>query len=251
MGLSAAELGELALFVARFAGPTAALGTIFIPFNRSLRQEDTVSGWPPLHFLWHSDEHEITFSYLRPDLQQVTKTAQLGQDGLFRNVDGKVIGRALPDGGVVIDRLAILPKESRGENEPSFCPKPTKDKDHGNLNGLAYEDYMKSLVNPGNPTPSKFGIEMRNPNTGDQVTFDDCQRRSGILFQYKGPTYSTLLSTGLVKQVRKKLINQAMRQTAASEGRHIVWIFEEHDAEKFVESVFNKISELKGKIQFD
>jgi hypothetical protein len=251
LNLTATQVGELALLVARFAGPTVALGTIFIPFNKSLRQEGTIAGWPPIHFQRRADQRAIVFSYLGPNLRTVLKTAELDRDGLFRDADKNVIGRALPDGGVVIDRSAILPKEARDENEPTLCPKPVPDKGHGNLNGLRYENFMKALINPGNPTPSKFAIGMRNPETGKDVMLDDCQRRSGILFEYKGPTYKWLLSTGFRYSVLGGLAYQAERQLKASQGRPVVWIFEEKSAKEFVENAFDSVPELSGRIQFD
>lgn len=110
---------------------------------------------------------------------------------------------------------------------------------------------MKPLINPGNPTPSKFGIGMLNPESGKIVMFDDCQRRSGILFDYKGPTYTALLATSLQPIILGKLIRQATNQVNARDGRHIVWVFEEEDTKDFVKSIFDNIPTLKGKIQFD
>lgn len=251
MNLTVAQLGELALFIARFGGPIAALGTVFIPINKSLRQKGTVPGWPPLHYIWHSDQRALVFSYLGPNLRPVTTTAELGEDGLFRDMDGKIIGRAVPGAGVIIDRSALLPQEARGENEPTLCPKPVPDKDHGNLNGLLYESYMKALINPENPTPSKFGIGLLNPATGKQVMLDDCQRRSDILFDYKGPNYTKLLNSGIRFFILIKLISQATRQINASGGRHIVWIFEEEDTMDDMQGVFDKLPWIKGQIQLD
>lgn len=110
---------------------------------------------------------------------------------------------------------------------------------------------MKALVNPGNPTPSKYGIGMINPLTGRPVMLDDCQRRSGTLFDFKGHTYAWLLSTSFAPSVLGKLAEQADRQIKASEGRPIAWIFEEKDAMDSVKEAFKELPELRERIQFD
>jgi hypothetical protein len=243
-GLTGAQLGELALFALRFAGPVAALGTVFIPLNKSLSKEGVISGWPPIRYRWHSDEREIVFSYLGSNGGLATTTAELGEDGYFRNVDRKIIGRVLPGDALIIDRSALFPKEARGEDEPTLCPRPVPDVPHGKR-GLAYENYMKAQINPGNPTPSGFGVRLTNALTGATAMFDDCQRRSGILFDYKDVTYAKLLTSSFSDSPMGKLITEARRQVTAASGGHIVWIFAEEAAREEVEKVFRKDSELR------
>ena len=249
LGLTSEQLMALALFAARFGGPAAALGMLFIPGNKSLRQEDVIPGWPPVQYLWHSDERSLILSYLGPNWRRVTTVAELGKDGLFRDVDGKVIGRALPDGGIAIDRSALFPQQARNENEPSLCPMPTPDKPH--KFGVLFENYMKALVNPGNPTPPLYGVKMFNPLTGKEVNFDDCQRRSGILFDYKGPRYAYLLGQKFGKDIMDEFVDRAENQIDAAGPRHIVWVFAEKDAMDQVEEKFNENSKLRGWIQFE
>jgi hypothetical protein len=249
LGLTGEQIGALALFTLRFAGPTAALGTIFIPFNKSLRQEGVIAGWPPIQYLWHSDERTLVFSYLGPNWRQITTTAELGKDGIFRDVDGKEIGRVLPGRGVVIDRSALLPQEARGEDEPTLCPRPVPDVPRGDR-GVPFENYMKLLVNPGNPTPSGFGVRMTDPATGATAMFDDCQRRSRIFFDYKGVTYAKLLGSSFSKSPMGKLVGEAERQVAAAPREHIVWVFAEKAAMDAVEEKFNGNDKLRNHIQF-
>ncbi|HEX4180317.1 MAG TPA: hypothetical protein VHY32_05965 [Caulobacteraceae bacterium] len=117
--------------------------------------------------------------------------------------------------------------------------------------GVEPDAILKALINPGNPTPDGFGIGMPSPVKAGNVMFDDCQRRSGILFEYKGPTYAELLQSSIQGFVLKKLISQAERQVSSSDGRHIIWIFEEEDAKDYVRNAFSEIPSLKDKIQFD
>jgi hypothetical protein len=244
-----AQLLELALYAARFGGPTAAFSTLFIPFNKSLREQGTFPGQLPIDFLWHSDQRSLTLSYLARDGRRVTTVAELGEDGIFYNVDRQPIGRVLPDGSIMIDRDALLPKELRDQNEPNLCKKPEPDKKHRNLNGLLFENFMKALVNPGNPTPSGFGIRLFSPARGNYVYFDDCQRRSGVLFDYKSVTYARLFSLSFWESPMDQLIGQAKDQLDAARGGHIVWVFAEEAARDKVEETFNKVPELRGRIQ--
>ena len=71
LGLTGEQLFALGMFALRFGGPMAALGTVFIPLNRSLRKEGTVGGWPPIHYLWHEDQRVLAFTYLGPGLKPV------------------------------------------------------------------------------------------------------------------------------------------------------------------------------------
>lgn len=244
LGLTGEQLTALGLFAARFIAPAAALGMLFIPGNKSLRQEGVIPGWPPVQYLWHSDERSLILSYLGPDWRQVTTVAELGEDGLFRNVDRKIIGRALPDGGIAIDRAALFPQQARGEGERNLCPLPTPDVPHGDR-GIEFENHMKPLVNPGNPTPSGFGVRVTNPLTGATAMFDDCQRRSGVLFDYKGVTYAKLLSSKY-KPLRDgpmdDLIGRATKQMAAAAiNEPIVWVFAEPRAAEIVEDEFRRL----------
>ena len=248
-GLTAAQLIQLGLYAARFGGPAAALSTLFIPTNKSLRQEGTIPGWPPIQYLWHSDQRSLVLSYLGPNWRRVTKTAELGKNGYFRDVDGKVIGRVLPNGYLAIDRSAIFPEEARGKDEPNLCKAPEPDKDHKNVNGLLFENYMKPLINPGNPTPSGFGVKLFNPASGEFVYFDDCQRRSGVLFEYKGVKYVDLLGSSFKDSPMRKLVNQATNQVNAAGKDPIIWVFAEEAAREAVEEEFKLHANLRGRIQ--
>jgi hypothetical protein len=62
---------------------------------------------------------------------------------------------------------------------------PAKDK-RTNEKGKAYEVYIKGIVNPGNPTPPELAYELPNPKKmDDMVSYDDCQRTTGMLVEIK------------------------------------------------------------------
>jgi hypothetical protein len=69
------------------------------------------------------------------------------------------------------------------EDEPSLCPAPGPDK-LSSVRGRKYEDYVKSVVNPGNPTPSGFGYQLPNPEKfGKLVFYDDCEQATGTMIE--------------------------------------------------------------------
>jgi hypothetical protein len=253
LGLTSEQLIQLGLFALRFGGPAAALGTLFIPTNKSLRNDGVIAGWPPIRFLWHSDQRSLTLSYLGDDGRPKTTVALLDKDGVFRDVDHKPIGRRLPSGSILIDRTALFPKQSRGKEEPTLCPKPSPDVPHGDR-GVAFEDFMKRVINPGNPTPTGFGVRLTHSATNATAMFDDCQRRTGVFFDYKGPTYAKLLTMPYKSPsdgTLKDLITRARNQIAAAEGEPIVWVFAEKAAADFVKKQFSNDRDIGDRIQIE
>ena len=95
---------------------------------------------------------------------------------VFRDEDGRVIGRVIGDNNVAVDLFAVLPDLVKKRDEPRLCPEPARDvpgSDRGlrykdNL-GRQYEDFLKSLINPEAPTPSGYAYFLPNPEPGTQV----------------------------------------------------------------------------------
>jgi len=79
----------------------------------------------------------------------------------FRDEQGRVIGRVLPDGGILIESAVASPELVK-DDEPRLCPIPGPDKP--NIRGREYEDYVKLFVNPSpNTTVSGIGFQLPNP----------------------------------------------------------------------------------------
>jgi NADPH-dependent ferric siderophore reductase len=92
---------------------------------------------------------------------------------------------------------------------------------------------------PDGPTPSGFVYYLPNPTqNGALVSFDDCEKVTGILFDFKGLSYARL-TNDLSERMAYEFIEQATRQLAASGGRPVVWIFAEEEAALFVRKLFN------------
>jgi hypothetical protein len=218
----AAELGAYALRVLSAAGSAAAVfGLLFIPSPNNIRVEGEVPGIPGLTYSWNRDETELHLTYDGPDGARQTFTAQLQED-VFRDQHGQVVGRVLPGGNIAVDPAAVF-QEAVNDNNPKLCPDPGPDKP-GEL-GRDYADYVKNIVNPGNPTPRYWGYQLPNPyNFGRLVNYDDCQHSTGTMVEAKGPGYVEPLKYGFVQ---REWLEESGRQVDASAGRPIRWYFAE------------------------
>lgn len=238
--LSAEAAKQLGRFALGFLPPpvraaVAAFGIVFIPSSNKIRIEGEVTGLPGLKYSWNRDETQIHFTYDGGDGQSRTFSVQL-EDDVFRDGKGNVVGRVLPDGTIAVDTAAISP-DLADEDEPKLCPAPSKDKDSSER-GRDYEDYVKREVNPENPTPRGMGYQLNKPD-GDPVVFDDCQQKTGIMVEAKGPGYAGLLSFKKGKDnVTDEWLDQSGRQIAAAGGRPIRWYFAEPEAAAYARELF-------------
>jgi hypothetical protein len=147
-----------------------------------------------------------------------------------------VVGRALPNGTVVIDTSAISP-DLADDDEPKLCPAPGKDRG-GSVRGRDYEDYVKRVVNPENPTPRGMGYQLANPDTGRLVYYDDCEHSTGVMIEAKDG-YAAILSFQQGEDsIRKEWLDESARQIAAANGRPIRWYFAEPEAAEFAKQLF-------------
>ena len=136
-----------------------AFGLLFIPSPNEIRVEGDVSGMPGLHYAWDRDESLLHLTYNDADGRQRTFTAAL-DDEVFRDSTERIVGRILPNGGVAIDTAAVSANLAQ-EDEPKLCPAPGPDKAGGSERGRDYEDYVKTFINPENPTPRGWGFSFR------------------------------------------------------------------------------------------
>lgn len=246
--LTAVQAAELAIFAARFGGWGAVFGLLFIPSSNRLRVEGEVPGLPGLRYAWNRDERLLHFTYDSPDGRQRTLTAQL-EDDLFRDPRGRVVGRVLPGGTVAFDRASIS-SDLVDEDEPKLCPDPGPDKFSGKK-GRKYEDYVKSVVNPGNPTPSGLGFQLPNPEKfGKLVYYDDCEQATGTMIEAKGPEYASLLTFEKGKDsVTRQFLKQSGRQVEARGWRQLRWYFAEPETAAFARKLFETADEGREMIE--
>lgn len=248
--LSAAQAAELAAYAWRVLSPVGAaaavFGLLFIPSPNAIRVEGEVQGTPGLRYSWNRDESLLHLTYDDPDGNQRTFSAYLDDD-LFRDEHGRVIGRVLPDGGVLIQSAVVSPDLTK-DDEPRLCPLPGADKK--NKLGREYESYVKGFVNPPpNTTPTGIGFQLPNlQEAGALVYYDDCRRTTGMMADAKGPRYDVLLT---YDQPMQSLVMEwwaeAGRQIAASDGRPVRWYFADLDAALFARKLFDFDDEDGGR----
>ncbi len=195
---------------------------------------------PGFRYDWNHDEAVLGITYNGPNGQRRIN-AMLGADGTFR--DGqRVVARMLPDYTLVIDPAEVS-SDLADKEGPDLCPMTSKDKPGrpgaGGEKDKDYEDQIKRLVNPDNPTPRGYGYKFFNPVTGEWVFIDDCQHQTGARVEMKGD-YDDLLSFDAAKTTQtNKWLDQSLRQVQASEGFPVIWIFAQRGSSDFARKLFD------------
>ncbi len=240
----------------RILGPAgaavAAFGLLFVPSPNNVRVEGAVPEIPGLRYSWNRDETVLHLTYDRAG--GAPRTFALRIDGdLIRDDDGKVVGQVIGGNRIAIDTIAVLPDVVK-QDQPRLCPAPAPDRpgsDRGKLyeedRARQYEDFVKLLINPppNGPTPSGFVYYLLNPKSGKSVSYDDCEKKSSILFEIKGEVYAKL-TKGLPNVMLDDFKDQATRRVAASGGRPVVWIFAEKEAALIARKLFDETKGLEG-----
>ncbi|MDR3507197.1 MAG: hypothetical protein P4L64_04785 [Caulobacteraceae bacterium] len=229
-GVSSLAVEQLGRIAARFPAITVFLGVLFIPGNKTSSEEEyPVPGHPGLRVGRLVGETGWRIIYDDPEGHE--RSILQGPDGALRDPQGHVVGRALPDGHVAIDLAAVAPNQV-DSRAPRYCPAPVNDYLGGGPGSIprAYEDQVKRIVNPEEPTPSGMAVALSNPaRLGAIVKFDDCQHRTGMMVEAKGPTFTDVLriakKQGFIDSVDAKLVNQATRQVQAAGPRAVRWYF--------------------------
>jgi hypothetical protein len=226
-----------------------ALGLILVPRTTNPIVKGEVAELPGLRYAWNRQEAVLRIAYAGPHGNRDID-AMLGADGEFR--DGQnVVARLLPDQTLVIDPGAVS-SDLADKDGPNLCPKPEKDKP-GRTGAKgdwdkAYEDQIKALINPDNPTPRGYGYAFYNPNSGKFVLIDDCQHSTGDVFEIKRD-YSDLLDEEWGKEsLTYKWLDQSKRQVDATQGRLLFWIFSQRDAADFARKLFIDTKDDRVKI---
>jgi hypothetical protein len=247
--LDAVQIAELGAYASRVLTPADAaalvFGILFVPSPNNIRVEGEVADIPGLRYSWNSDELTLHLTYDQAG-EQRTFAAYLDGDE-FRDEDGRVIGHVIGGNKVAIDLFAVLPDLVKKSDEPRLCPAPALDVP-GSDRGLQYEedrarqyeDFLKNLINPDAPTPSGYVYYLPKPKDGEPVSYDDCQKKTTILFEYKGD-YGNLLT--FPSYAVEDFLDQSARQIAASGGRPVVWIFTDKEDALRTQKLFEETKE--------
>jgi hypothetical protein len=219
------------------AGAVAVAGVLVVPWQKSVRVEGEIRGLPGGRYWWNRDEARLHITYEAADGQQRTFIAQR-EEQEFLDPQGRVVGRILPNDTVLID-ADVLPGRPANDNEPKLCPLPEPDR-RTNDKGLAYEAFMRPLVNPGMPTPLGWGYYLVNPSTDKRIEFDDCQQNTGIMIDYKDRYWMMLSDPGLQGFFIEYFQDRALSQVLAAGGRPVRWYFSEKQTADFVRDLFSR-----------
>ena len=249
---SASVTASLAAIASRLSGPTAFLGTLFIPTNRSLISNGAVPGNAAISFQFDRGEGVLTLS--RSDDGSVFFSGRYGNDGVFRDSNGKAFGRVI-DGALVLDPDTLpgyaaesnasvqsrpdarTQLEAGTDSRPKLCPDPGFDRPGSgySLKALLYQVYVTGLQ-PG------LAVTLHDPLTGDAVVFDGCRETDGKMLEAKGLRYKQFIDKNgdwrpWFKGLAKILI-QVQRQSRAAGGRGVEWHVAEPEAAKaFAETI--------------
>jgi len=241
-----AGLGEGTVATSAIAatGAVAVFGVLFIPSRGPQGIWVKVGGPGDISYYHNPDEIGYRFRYTTPDGVQHTLASAPDPDGNFKGPDGKVIARLLKTAtrtGLLVSTAALL---SRDTGEPQLCRAPERDRNQTDR-GRPFEDLMKLMVNPSKPTPSGFSYFLPGPSKDGLVSFDDCQRDTGALFEYKGPNYEKHLNKSKYpwQGMDDKLMRQIYLQVEAKGSRPLTWIFAEQAVADHYRDVFNKLYE--------
>lgn len=104
-------------------------------------------------------------------------------------------------------------------------------------------------MNPLQPTPRGWGVNLPDPSTGERVFFDDCRRSDGALIEVKGP--------GLAEKLRKRFFDEAEifptewkeraeKQVRVAGSHDLEWYFAEPEAADAARQTFESVEELKN-----
>jgi hypothetical protein len=257
LGDLSAEAGEqLGSFALRLlsasliegAAAAAAFGLLFIPSPNEISVEGAVADLPGARYAWNRDESTLHLTYDNPDGGRSTFSAQL-EDDVFRDEQDQIIGRALPDGTIAIDTAAVSADLAQ-DDQPKLCPAPGPDRPGGSERGRDYEDYVKSVVNPDNPTPRGWGYQLPNPEQNNApVYYDDCQQSTGMMVEAKGEYAGVLAFQPGNDSIAADWLDQSAAQIAAAGGRAIRWYFAEPDTEAFAKKLFESAGGGRDRIE--
>jgi hypothetical protein len=240
---------EIVEGASRAAGPLAFLYALLYSTPAGGKNHDApVPGRPDLLYSWNDDQTIV--SIRRASDGKRVGDATIGSDGTIRINPGL---RRLLNEHAHVDPDTLPPEDPRSSyrsEEPQQCPEPPRpDKPQGSVASKAYVAYVKTLVNQP-PTPLGLGYQLPNPWDNDKLVFyDDCQRKTGTMIEYKGRGYAKRLldpsAEKFQKNVAAQWLGQATRQIEASGGRPVDWYFAEMPALEFAGSLFSVHDYLK------
>jgi Restriction endonuclease fold toxin 5 len=250
-------LPEVAPFMGRVAAALAAtasapalvFGAILVPLssiNRSNVSEGTLPDAPDIAYRY--DEGVLTLSYRDSEGHSVNLFQGLsGTDGLYRDEDGRVIGRNLGDGkGFILDpdSLPLLASKVKAkdrinpdavaaalhsisqavaQSEPKLCPDPSADP--GGISSLRAGMYQWQVCG----IPPGFGVAFNG------ARYDGCDPPTGTLLECKGQGFASIMNGSPSDawpwpdwfsrpgKGMRRITDQMRQQSEAAGNRLVIW----------------------------
>ena len=237
--LAAEAVTWLARFAARLSLPTAVFGAALVPSpNPGLAEKGVVPGRPDLRYHLDHDTGLLRLSAADDPDPTHTLVAQLGADGLYREVDtGLPVARAL--GGAVtlidFDGAPVEKDEPNGDRKaiissegPKLCPAPSEDRAGGRMQfDVTYQQFVRDFVNPQRQPqlPEHLAFALPGSTATGWVHYDDCREADGAMIEAKGNYAGMLLKPYGPEALTKDWHDQASRQVKAAGNRRVEWYF--------------------------
>jgi hypothetical protein len=241
-----AALRALGLVASRLAAPTAFLGTLLIPTNRSLITEGTVSGREDLKYEYDEDARIVTLYRDEDGHRTFLLEAKPDFDGIIRDATGRAIGRKIGSSAVVLDPDMLPGAERRLDKGPEVCPDPVRDRPGGMSERASTYQQQISGLEPG--LAVRLPSRSNDPNRDPYVYFDGCidgvgGDRATMLDAKGGDGFLDMLvnrRSFFENVIMKELVKQANRQVTAANGRPIEWHFADKEVADFVREKFKE-----------
>jgi len=242
----------------RLPAAVAFFGVLLAPTALFLGREDTrIPGHPNLRI----HRNPGSFDWFLSDVDAGTSISLTRErDGSLRDPSGRLVAHLLPNENIVFDLDAIAPRPA-GSNEddrPRLCPSPSPDKRGQGRDSIsrAYENQMKALINPGNPTPDGMAIALSAPTRGgDPVLIDDCQHSTGDYYEYKGPTYEEFRQRSIQGNFSDspdaKLLKQALDQIGAVGSHRLHWLVADQEFADHLRELFRRKNMGRERIEIE
>ena len=242
-----AIVGARSKSASRVAPPVAFLSALFDSSDLGgPRVEGAIRDFPDLGYSRQQDETALHIVSLADG--HTILTIYPGGGGTFVDPESGVVAHMEGDELVIGPPATAVPQAKERTDEPELCPEPPGPDLPGmigprGVRSKAYEDYMKALVNPENPTPHGYGYQLPNPEQGQKlVYYDDCHHPTGTMIDYKSTGFAKAILGDvepMMKSYAAKWTRQANNQIDASGGRNVVWFFAELPALKYARKVFD------------
>jgi hypothetical protein len=187
----------------------AFLGVLFIPTNSSLTSDGTLPDRPDIAYHYDLDTGTPTLTRDGTPFY----AGHIGPDGVFRDEDGRALGRAL-NSGIILDPDALPGYASRADadaqsrglaqplaqadtdhSEPKLCPDPERDRPSRASSGQSagelgeFDDRAAAYQFQVTGLQPGLAVKSTNPVTGVKVYFDGCRESDGTMLEAKGPGY--------------------------------------------------------------